>query len=87
MEWRKRAITEINSKFIDIVTDVAWKFGCKVYIDEVPDDIVGPYVVIDIINGEVDFTNISEGETVNMAVEIQERIDEFYEDWGMRKVQ
>ncbi len=94
MEWRQDhsnvAVTQeqIDSRFIDIVTDIAWRFGCKVFINESPaKDEEDPYVTIDVGDGTVNFTNIAKGDTQKMAIEVQERIDKFYDDWDMQKVQ
>jgi len=79
---------QIDSRFIDIVTDVAWRFGCKVFINELPaDDEEDPYIIIDVYDGTVNFTNIAEGNTHSMAIEIQKRIEKFYDDWDVQRVQ
>lgn len=74
---------DIDSKFINIISDIAWKYGFKVRSGSGIGKVRIPgetYVYIDIENKHVDFSEVPEELSEEVAIDVSNAMESFGEE-------
>jgi hypothetical protein len=79
--WRSDYVDarSIDSKFIDIISDIAWKYGLEVVMEEGQGKVRipgNPRVYINLDNREVDFSDVPEEFEEDIAISVQQALDD-----------